>query len=464
MTAKHSSLLSRKDQGLVFDAILEYSKDGLFVTDHSGKVMLVNSAYADMFDVNASEIIGCNVRDIVDRGMWSPNLFEQVIGSEQVVSLIQTTHRGKNILSTGTPIFDKEKRIRFVLFNDRDISYLDNLIGKLEKKELKGSLIQFIFSGNEQIPGNVEFVAESPVMAKILNEVIRASKFNIPLMLSGETGVGKSKVARIVHELSDRSTGAFVDINCGAIPEPLLESELFGYERGAFTGAATTGKKGLLEIAHGGTLFLDEISELPLATQVKLFKFIETGELMRVGDVKTIKVNTRIISATNRDLEAMIERGEFRSELYFRLNVVPIHIPPLRERKEDIVALTKSFFEQFNKNYNAKKRISKSVEKELCSYGFPGNVRELENLIKRLIAMTEEDYIRIKHLPEYLQRLNTDDSESTKAYPKPLPQTIANIERKLIQAAIQQHGSQNKAAKALGLNQSTVSRKLKPIL
>jgi PAS domain S-box-containing protein len=462
MTVRHSNLFGPKDRRLIFNAIMEHSKDGLFVTDHDGKVMLVNSAYADMFDVNAAEIIGSSVRDIVNRGTWSPNLFEQVIKSERIVSLIQTTHRGKNILSTGTPIFDDAKRIRFVLFNDRDITHLDKLIGALERKELKDGLIQFIFSGDDKKISDIgEFVAESPAMADILKTVVRASKFNIPLMLNGETGVGKSKIARLVHDLSERKGLPFVDINCGAIPEALLESELFGYERGAFTGAAPTGKKGLFEIAHGGTLFLDEVSELPLPMQVKLFKFIETGELMRVGGVSPTQVNTRVIAATNRDLKAMTHRGEFRSELFFRLNVVPIYIPPLRERREDIIALTELFFESCNKKFNTQKRISKSVQQELCSYSFPGNVRELENLVKRLVAMTENDYIRIKHLPEYLQRLNAEDSELQKTLTTPLPQTIATIERKIIQSAIQKYGSQKKAAKVLGLNQSTLSRKLK---
>jgi PAS domain S-box-containing protein len=455
-------LFHPNDYGLIFNAILEHSKDGLFITDQTGRVMLINRAYAEMFDVNVADIIGSSVWDIVNRGVWSPNLFEQVIKSGQTVSIIQTTHRGKNILSTGTPVWDDSGHIRFVLFNDRDISSLDKLIGTLERKELKQDLIRFIFSEDNIKTAEISgFVADSPAMASILKTVVRASKFNIPLILNGETGVGKSKIARLIHDLSDRCAAAFVDINCGAIPEALLESELFGYERGAFTGAATGGKRGLFEIAHGGTLFLDEISELPLPLQVKLFKFIENGEMMRVGGVAPTKVDTRIIAATNRDLKEMMHRGEFRGELYYRLNVVPIHIPPLRERKEDIIALTEMFIELYNEKFNTRKRFSKSVQQELYSYSFPGNVRELENLVKRLVTMAEDDYIRIKHLPEYLDRIYSEDPESEENKSTSYRHKIGAMERRVIQEAVKKYGSQNKAAKELGLNQSTLSRKLR---
>ncbi len=449
---------------MIFEAIIEHSKDGLFITDQTGRVVLVNRAYAELFDVNASELIGKNVKDLFMRGTGSPSVFERVIKSEKIVSIIQRTYRGKNILSTGTPIFDDQGRLRFIIFNDHDILHLSNLIETVEKKEIKDDLIKLIFSDiDTDLTSIGDLVAESPTMADVLKRVVKASKVNIPIILWGESGVGKSKIARLIHYLSDRRVHAFVDINCGAIPETLIESELFGYERGAFTGAAAAGKKGLFEAAHDGTLFLDEISELPMHLQVKLFKFIESSEMIRVGGIAPIRVDTRIIAATNRDLKSMVDRGEFRSELFFRLNVVPIHIPPLRERKEDIIPLVQMFFDLYNRKFKTQKSPSKSVLLEFNKYTFPGNVRELENLVKRLVAMTDDNYIRTKHLKELLQELDFVESGSEDGSSNSFDKSVIDFERKIIKSAIEKYGSQNKAAKALGLNQSTISRKLKEL-
>ncbi|MBC2745308.1 MAG: sigma 54-interacting transcriptional regulator [Desulfosarcina sp.] len=280
-------------------------------------------------------------------------------------------------------------------------------------------------------------------------------------MLTGESGVGKSMVARLIHQLSDRRNGPFIDLNCGAIAESLIESELFGHERGAFTGASSTGKRGLFEVAHDGTLFLDEIGEIPLPVQVKLLKFLETKQILKVGAVSPQKINTRIIAATNQDLETMVDGGKFRSDLFYRLNEVPIHIPALRERSEDIDPFIQHFLARYNKEFNTRKIISKTVREALCQYRFPGNVRELENLIKRLVTMTEGDFIRLKNIPALLLKSIPGATRCSNDELQTYQQEVASFEIKIIKDAIRRHGSQRKAARALGLSQATLSRKLK---
>jgi PAS domain S-box-containing protein len=441
---------------------MQHSKDGLFVTDHTGKVVMANQAYMEMFEVDSSEVLGRNVADLVEKGLWKPNLFKKVVENKQTISVIQTSHRNKNILSTGIPIFDLDQKLRFVIFNDRDISILNRMLESLEKEEHKDGWLRFELTNSGLIQSEIkDIVAHSSAMLNVLKMVVRVSTFDIPLLLMGESGVGKTLIARLVHRLSERRNGTFLDLNCGAIPENLLESELFGHEPGSFSGASSRGKRGLFEMADNGTLFLDEISEIPLHLQVKILKFIDTSEMIRVGGVRPIKINTRILSASNRDLKEMVQKGLFREDLFFRLNVIPIQIPPLRERKEDIIPLTNCFIKLFGKEFNRPKTISKAALNALCEYNFPGNVRELENLVKRLVTMTDENYIRIKHLPEILQNLHASDAKVESDHQVSYQKAMASFERKIIKDAIRKYGSQRKAAQALGLNQSTLSRKLK---
>jgi transcriptional regulator with PAS, ATPase and Fis domain len=272
--------------------------------------------------------------------------------------------------------------------------------------------------------------------------------------------VGKGVVARFIHETGERRGGPFVKINCGAIPVSLVESELFGYKRGAFTGADSAGKAGLIKAAEGGTLFLDEVGELPLNVQVKLLRVLEDRHITPVGDVQSREVNVRIIAATNRDLKAMVSEGSFREDLFFRLNVVPIFIPPLRERTEDLPVLLNHFLGTLNERFKTHKRITAEAVDILCAYSFPGNVRELENLIERLIVLCPGDEIKPEHLPRY--KLNR------KLFPDPLglidqgmtlPEALEALEKQVIERALLKYGSKRKAAKALGVNPSTIVRK-----
>ena len=452
--------LNAKDFELIFESIMKHSKDGLFVVDSTGMVVMVNRATEEMFDFKSSQVLGRNVKDLVDEGFYEPSVSALVIKQKKAISLIQTTRNKKKILSTGIPIFDSQGAILFVLVNDRDISHINRLAETLEIEDIQEDKMRMDFSDLGLAANHFEsMVIKSPAMEKIIRTAVRAAKYDVPLLITGKSGVGKSMIAKLIHQLSDRRHFPFADLNCGAITASVIESELFGHESGAFTGASQKGKKGLFEIADKGTLFLDEIGEIPLPAQAKLLKFLESMELMRVGGVKSIKINTRIIAATNRNLEQMVEEKLFRSDLYFRLNVVPLEIPALTERKEEIVPLATFFLNQLNKKFKTSKLLSKPAQNLICEYNFPGNIRELENLIKRLVTMTEGDVIETEHLPSIFSQTNVSSSVSIKK--ENYKETIKAFELKIINKVIKKYGSQRKAAKVLGISQSTLSRKLK---
>ncbi len=456
-----SSNLKSRDFEMIFESIMTHSKDGLFVVDKEGTVVMVNRATEKMFEFRKTDVLGRNVRDLVKEGFYEPSVSLKVIRRKKAVSLIQTTRYRKQILSTGIPIFDDQGEVAFVLVNDRDISHINMLAQSLYPDELPEEALRLDFSDVDLASTELEkMVVKSPAMIRVIQTVIQAAKFDVPMILTGNSGVGKSMIARLIHQLSRRRNYPFIDLNCAAITPSLIESELFGHESGAFTGASATGKKGLFETAQDGTLFLDEIGEIPLPIQVKLLKFLETMELIRVGGTQPIKINTRVIVATNQDLEQMVADGTFRQDLYFRLNVVPITIPALSERPEDIVPLALSFLARFNQEFETRKEFSQTVCQVLSQYNFPGNVRELENLVRRLVTMTENDFIDLGDLPPMpsgtvpLQML-PDSGEPG------YQDEVAAFEFQRLSKAVAQYGSQRKAAKALGLSQATLSRKLK---
>ncbi len=450
-----------QDLGLIFKAIMQSSKDGLLVTDQNGNVVLVNKASEKMNSFKAEDILGKNVKDLVRDGYYNRSVTIQVLKAKKVVSLIHSTRAKRRILCTGIPIFD-DGMIRFVLVNGRDITELNRLKEDLEKAELmkdkyRSELFELRTLGKEF----KNIVARNPQMQKVVKMAIRAARFNSVVLLTGESGVGKSRIAKLIHELSARSKGPFITVNCGAISEGLIESELFGYEKGAFTGAYPGGKQGLIEAAHKGALFLDEISETPFHLQVKLLRFLEDKEIVRVGSVKPKKIDLQVIAATNRNLEKMVDSGEFRKDLYFRLNVIPIEIGPLKERKEDIPPLLSYFVKNFNQKLKTEKFFSRETIDALVEYSFPGNVRELENLVERLFTMTKGNIIELKNLPmNVLKSLSIKVCCLNKA-PISYHQAVLEFETGLIERALQQYGSQRKAARKLGIDQSTISKKLR---
>ena len=301
--------------------------------------------------------------------------------------------------------------------------------------------------------GEGEVIYASKEMEELLRQAKLFARAEAPVLILGESGVGKEVIARFIHKESGRK-GKFVSVNCAAIPSELFESELFGYEKGAFTGA-TQSKPGLFEEAHEGTLFLDEIGELPLSLQAKLLRVLETKEVRRVGGVASKKVDVKVISATNRDLEELVKEGKFREDLYYRLNVLSLKILPLRERPEDLTALAGYFLNKFSRKYNKKVEFTPEALDLLLSYSFPGNVRELENLIHRLV-ITSESKIRREDLEILLKK------EETKEGFKTLPEAVAELEKRLIEEALRRSGYvQTKAAKLLGIDEKSLRYKRK---
>ncbi|NPV52112.1 MAG: sigma 54-interacting transcriptional regulator [Firmicutes bacterium] len=312
---------------------------------------------------------------------------------------------------------------------------------------------------------DASIVAYSVEMGKVLQLADKVASVSSTVLVLGESGTGKEVVARYIHRTGCRKAGPFIKINCGAIPETLLESELFGYETGAFTGAKREGKPGMIELATGGTLFLDEISELPVNLQVKLLQVIQERQLVRIGGIRPIEVDIRIIAATNRDIQAMVREGTFRADLFYRLNVVPVRVPPLRERRDDIVPLIYHFLKRFNRKYQRDICVSEEAKNLMLAYDWPGNVRELENLMERLVVTIDAPAILPCHLPDEIQgegRGSAEPCEGT-VYVRgilPLKEATEEVERQIIARALERNESTYQIAKLLGVNQSTVVRKI----
>jgi len=450
------------DFGMILNAILHISKEGIFVADHRGNIVLVNEASARMNGLSIKKLLEKNVRDLLKEGYCNRSATLEVLREKKTVSLININIEDKKILTTGIPIFNDYGKIAYVFVNERDLSFLNKLSILLEEDHCleDPSNIECFDSTlvREELEG---FVYKSVDMQIVLQTAIQAAEFDLDVVVTGETGVGKGFISKLIHNLSERRSKPFVDVNCGAIPEHLFESEVFGYEGGAFTGARTKGKIGYFEYAINGTLFLDEVGDIPLSSQVKLLKALENKEIVRVGSIKPIKTNTRIIAATNRDLKELVRSGKFREDLYFRLNVIPIRVPPLRKRKADIGPLINLFMDRFNDKYNKTIQISNDLIDALMEHQFPGNVRELENLIKRLITMASGNIISREDLPKSILNSLYQDSKISVSSQETFKNAVLEFEANLIRKSIKKFGSQKKAAQKLGIDQSTISRKLK---
>lgn len=438
------------------------SYDEIFVIDGRGTTKRINKVGESYYGVPVESLLGKNVIELEKAGYFSPSVSRLVLKEKKRITIIQKTKSGKQLITTGNPVFNENGDITRIVVNSRDVSELLNLKKQLEDT---GQLVesyrqQLLKLSQEKVRSN-ELVAQSPQMKRVIEMVEKVAQVDSTVLIMGESGAGKGVVASRLHSLSKRSKGPFITINCGAIPEHLLESELFGYEGGAFTGARREGKSGLLELASGGTVFLDEITELPLGLQVKLLQVIQEKRLIRVGGSRYINVDIRFVAATNRDIHRMVSEGSFREDLYYRLNVIPIIIPPLRYRQEDIPVLVDYFLDKLNKKYEKNKKFSPEAINVLKGYNWPGNVRELENLVERLLVTKEGSEISASHLPDYV-------FEVKKRHPNrvyihdilPLKEAVEELEKQLVTMAYTRLKSTYKVAKVLNINQSTVVRKI----
>ncbi len=392
-------------------------------------------------------------------GVFYPSATCRVLKTGQRITMLQKNKLNHEILVTALPIKDNKQDVFRVVCFSYDITDLFKIkkqIGVLEKNaEIYIKNLKCLESEEIKFP-NV--VGKSKEMQKIFKLLTKVADFDVNVIITGESGVGKSYFAKLIHNISKRHKESFIEVNCGAIPENLLESELFGYEGGSFTGAKKEGKAGLIELAQNGTLFLDEIGEIPLNLQVKLLKVIQDKTFNRIGGTKPIKINFRLVTATNRDLKDLIKQKKFREDLFYRLNVVSINIPPLRERKEDIINLILYFMGNFNEKYNLNKSLSDSVINNLINYDWIGNIRELENVIERTLLISEEDIITEEFLPDNIKELHKEMNAQQR---NTLQEDLDNYEKNIVLKAFEKYKTTVGVGKALGISQATAVRKIK---
>lgn len=441
------------------DVIIESSYDGIYITDGQAVTIRVNQAYLDISGLKAEDVLGKSMWDLERAGVIDRSGTLIALGKRRPVTLEQTFKSGRRALIASTPVFDEMGNIALVVTNVRDMTELYDLKEKYRRtEELSQRYFSEIEFARQQVLASADLIAVDRHMLEILALVDRVAALDTPVLLLGETGVGKEKIAKYIYKNSSRKEGQFITVNCGAIPPNLMESELFGYEKGAFTGASREGKPGLFEVAHKGTLFLDEIGELPLDMQVKLLRVLQEQQVVRVGGTSPTPVDVRILAATNRDLEQMVSDKTFREDLFYRLNVVPITIPPLRERRDDILPFARSFLSDLNKKYGLQKRFSSSALQAMLDYSWPGNVRELRNVVERMVIMSGDDLIEAADLPFHRPWTPTL-SAPTVDEPVDLKALTEQFELQFMTRAYEKYGNVRAAAASLGMDPSTFVRK-----
>lgn len=447
------------------EAIIENAYDGLYITDGDANTLMINRAYERITGIKRQEVLGKNMRELVASGAIDRSVSLEVIEKRSPVTIMQELRGGKKVLVTGTPVFDMAKmQIKLVVTNVRDITELIELKDKLHETTLEANRylaeLDKIKTLQQQ---QTKFVTKNKKMIEVLETAIKASQFDSNILITGESGVGKGLMAKLIHESSGRKKNPFIVINCAGIPEDLFESELFGYEPGAFSGASVKGKKGLLEVADKGTVFLDEIGDMSLRLQAKLLRVIEEKEMTRLGSTRTIKLNVRVIAATNQDIPSLIEQKRFRQDLFFRINTIAVMIPPLRERVEDVIPLIRHFTNKLNEKYHIKKHFSPQAIQILMAYRFPGNVRELSNIVEQAFLMNKNDPVDVLDLPAQITGGLDAERLIVNGGDKSYSDIVNLMEYKILKNAVEKYGSTHKAAKNLKISQSTIVRKLKKL-
>ncbi|MBS4026094.1 MAG: sigma 54-interacting transcriptional regulator [Clostridia bacterium] len=452
-----------KERQLHAFAIGDAIYDGIYVIDNKGVIVAVNKIYTEMAGITEEELIGKPVQILIEKKIFEKEVslkaLEQNVQKSGMCTIIRSN---KQVLKTSNPIRNEKGKAVGVLTVIRDITELIKLKEELENSEKVNRLyLDELNYFRMQEMAKMGLIGDSPSMILVKDLILNVSQVDASVLISGETGVGKEVVAREIVKNSPRKNGPYIKVNCAAIPENLLESELFGYEKGAFTGALNKNKIGYFEMANGGTILLDEIGDMPLNLQSKLLRVIQEKELIRVGGNTTIPLDVRVIASTNVNIEKKIKEGTFREDLYYRLNVIPIKIPSLRMRKEDIPLLVNYFLKDFNRKYNKNISFDRSAIEILYSHEWPGNVRELENIVERLVVIENEEKINAMHVKKILTvETNIFFFESGETT---LEQAVKLVEKQIILNALQKYKSTHKAAEALGVSQPTVSRKARSL-
>lgn len=449
------------------NAILSTIYDCILVVNREGEIIRRSeNLVEDFLRGQFEDILGENLFELENKGLFTPSITRLVFHKKKRVSIVQETNTGKKILAVGNPVFDENDKIDRIIIALRDITETTQLKSELrEMRKISDRYKQELDTIKTKDRLAKKMIYCSPKMEKIMEQIMKISDFSSTVLIYGESGVGKEVIAQAIHECGKRADQPFLKINCGAIPENLLESELFGYVGGSFTGADKSGKVGYFQQADKGILFLDEIGEMPPTLQVKLLRVLQEQEVVPIGSTTPIPIDVQIIAATNRNLEKMVEEGTFREDLYYRLNVIPIHVPPLRERTEDIPLLAFHFLQKINQKYNRRFHLTPEALNLLEVYSWPGNIRELQNVIERLAVSSYEETIDADDVSEILSLGNNLRKEKLAiSRVMPLQEALNYVEEQLILLAMKQYKTTTKAAKALGVSQSSVSRKYQKIL
>jgi len=433
--------------------MVETVEDGLILLDAAGVVLYVNRSAERVCGLARDAVVGRRLRDL-PRGPVDWAVATEASEGRVAVAALQP-------LGDRTKLFVSARPVRaadgsdHVVITLRDATDASDLMGRLQQKA--GASRQH---GNGLVePAGRPLIARSVVMRAARDLAMRYAATDLPVLILGETGTGKGLFAELIHGSSRRANGPFLELNCGAIPEALMETELFGYARGAFTGADMRGKPGLVELAEGGTLLLDEIGELPPGLQAKLLRFLESGEIRPVGATRTRRPEVRIVAATNRDLSEMVARGAFRADLFYRLDVLGIRLPPLREHPEDVADLVGLLLARLERRIHRRLAISPAALARLSRYAFPGNVRELANIIDRIGVVVPGDTIEVEDLPPEIA--SAGDFGIRPGMTRPLRDAVRRVETVMLRDALERFGTQERAARHLGVGQATVARKLK---
>lgn len=434
-------------------SILENCYNEIFVNDRDGRIVYVNPACIRHYGLKPEDLVHAKNADVF-QGNWTPMALDYAIDEKRIIFAKQRfIPAGEELVTILTPVLDESGNIELIIGNVQeneithwDVSYKDDDL-KTSRRHKSSH-----FNSNE-----TPIISRSFNYWKIITELKQVSDSTIPVLLLGESGTGKTYVAEYIHENSGRD-GLFITLNCTAIPESLLESELFGYAPGAFTGASSKGKIGLIEMASNGTLFLDEIGDLPLYLQAKLLDVLENQRYIPVGGTKMKYVNIRIITATNKDIDTLVKEGKFREDLYWRISTFNTILPPLRKRRDDILPLSNFFLKLFNEKYEKNKTFSQEVLSAFMRYSWPGNVRQLKNMIERLVVVTMGNIIDLQKLPETMLRENHNTPDNSALT---LDERVEALKKDIVRDAYRKNQTVRRAAAALGITASKAQRLIK---